>query len=743
MADQEFEHDLRLDVETYSSVDLLKCGHHAYADSPDFQIMLLAYQWDTGPVEIVDLMAGEKIPAEVELAIRTGRRSNGARVRCKAFNAAFETTCFAAHFQAEIQLDHWYCTSVHAMFCGLPNSLMKVSEALGLPVNLGKASTGRSLIKFFCVPQKPTRKNGMRTRNLPQHDLARWDLFKEYCRQDVVAEHEVDKRVSKVPLPDVEHRAWVMDQRINARGLLIDMELVEAAIAKGKEHRDRLLAEAARITGLSNANSVQQLKNWLLEIEEIEDDDIPKLDKKTVPKLLEALRGHLGVDEGEVVIDFDLEDAAQELAEMEARESSVGNLPQRDVDAFYRRLRLIKAVRVLQLRLEIAKASVKKFDAMKRARCRDGRVRGSHQFYGANRTGRWAAKIVQTQNMRSNNLPDMALARRMIKEWTIEQAEAYNWAPRSKKGWFVGYSELLSQCVRTAIIPDSGKVFVVCDFSAIEAVKLAWLANEEWRLEVFRTHGKIYETSASLAFRIPMAEIEAYHFVHGKHHPIRKKGKVLELACGYGGSTGALINMGALDQGIDEGELPGMVAAWRDASPNVKTMWWDIDRAFRAVLYGATPDGNSSVVANLPQYKVRLFRRFGTVFIQLPSGRCLSYLGAHINENDEIAFYGVDQKTKRWGRLTTYGPKLVENIDQASSRDCLRDTMLDLEPQIDLFGAGIVMHVHDELVMEVTAALAETIKAIALRRMGAGFSWAPGLPLKAAGYITPFYAKDD
>lgn len=536
---------LNVDVETFSSVDLLKCGHHAYVRSPDFQIMLLAYGWDDEPVQLVDLTVGEQIPDDVAMAICHGTDGNGSTVECRAFNASFELACFGQHFKCAIPTGHWRCTSVHALYCGLPNSLAKVSAALGLPADIGKANTGRALIRYFCIPCKPTKANGFRTRNLPIHNLEKWELFKSYCVQDVTAERAVKVRVEKIPFPEIEQRAWEMDQAINERGILIDQELARAAVEKGKVHRDRLLVEAARITGLSNPNSVKQLKEWLLEVEDLEDDEdwgrliSAKLDKKTILKLLAGLKNVLFGEQADTFSEtdlgeFDLDDAKSVLRDLEARAETAWSLAEEEASALFRRLRLVKAVRVLQLRQEIGKASVKKYDAMLRAMCPDGRVRGVHQFYGANRTGRWAGKIVQTQNMRSNSLPDMAAARDAVVRMSIEDAEF----------WFGNYSELLSQCVRTAIIAAPGKTFVVCDYSSIESLKLAWFANEEWRLDVFRTHGKIYEMSAALSFKVPFAEImrpagftdvtspEWWKVpVKGKHHPLRKKGKVTELAC--------------------------------------------------------------------------------------------------------------------------------------------------------------------------------------------------------------------
>lgn len=725
---------LNLDVETFSSTDLLKCGHHAYVRAHDFQIMLLAYSWDGAPEQLVDLTAGGRIPDDVAMAICHGTDGNGNKVEIRGFNLAFEIACFGAHFKCKIPTGHWRCTSVHALYCGLPNSLAKTCAALGLPADIGKANTGRALIRFFCIPCKPTKANGMRTRNLPEHAPEKWELFKAYCVQDVVAERAVKSRIEKIPFPDIEQRAWEMDQAINERGILIDAELARAAVEKGKVHRDRLLAEAARITGLSNPNSVKQLKEWLLEVEDLEDDEdwgrliTAKLDKKTIIKLLDGLKnvlsGGVAFDFG-TLEEFELDDAKRVLADLEAKADQAWALAQWEADALFSRLRLVKAVRVLQLRQEIGKASVKKYDAMLRAMCPDGRVRGVHQFYGANRTGRWAGKIVQTQNMRSNELSvkELAGARDAIKHLSIELTEFL----------FGNYSELLSQCVRTAIIPAPGKVFVVCDFAAIEAAKLAWLANEEWRLEVFRTHGKIYEMSASRSFGVPLQELLDHKKLTGDHHPLRKKGKVTELACGYGGSVNGMINMGALDEGLQEHELQPMVDAWRAESPNIVQMWWDIDRAFKRCIYTHNP-------TPLPQYKITIFYEHGSVFIRLPSGRHLCYLGAAV-ENGDIVFWGVDQKTKQWSRQRTYGARLVENITQASSRDCLRDLMLAIESDlVDPWG-DLVMHVHDEAVLEVDIEFAERLCAATLAKMKKPYSWAPGLPLKGAGAVLPFYCK--
>jgi DNA polymerase len=728
------ERRLRVDVETFSSVDLLKCGHHAYVRSPDFQIMLLGYAWDDEAPVLLDLLAGDQIPADVAMAICEGRDTHGSPVICKAWHASFELSCFSVHFKRRISTSHWRCTMVHAMYCGLPAGLLKACGALGLPADIGKANTGRALIRYFCIPCKPTKANGFRTRNLPEHHPEKWALFKGYCAQDVVAEGGVGDRIAKIEFPAIEQRAWEMDQAINERGILIDQELARAAVDKGKIHRDRLLVEAARITGLSNPNSVKQLKEWLLAVEDDVEDETSdgewarlinaKLDKKTLIKLLAGLKNVLfggdGFDEEELD-EFELDEAKSVLAKMEQRAAVDPHLG----DEFFRRMRLVKAVRVLQLRQEIGKASVKKYDAMLRAVCPDGRVRGVHSFYGANRTGRWAGKIVQTQNMRSNSMANLDVAREAIKRWTIEQAEF----------WFGNYSELLSQCVRTAIVAPPGRTFVVVDFAAIEAAKLAWLANEEWRLDVFRTHGKIYEMSASLSFGVPFQEFIDHKARTGKHHPLRKKGKVTELACGYGGSVNGMINMGALDEGLQLEELQPMVDAWRAKSPSVVEMWYAVDRAFKRVIGTHNP-------VPLPQYKITIFWEHGSVFIRLPSGRLLCYLGATVEDGD-IVFWGVDQKTKQWSRQRTYGARLVENIDQASSRDCLRDLMLAIENDLMDPWGDIVMHVHDEVVMEVDVAFAERLMQATLAKMRRPYEWAPGLPLKGAGDIMPFYCKAD
>ncbi|MED1642317.1 DNA polymerase [Brevibacillus agri] len=649
---------LSIDIETYSSIDIKKAGAYKYAQSPDFQILLFAYSWNGGPVQIVDLAQGEQLPAEIVQALANPQ------VVKHAYNAAFEWYCLNRFWYTPIE--QWRCTQVHGLYNGYPTGLAAVGEALGIPQDKRKLGTGSALIRTFCVPCKPTRANGFRTRTLPHHEPQKWELFKQYCIGDVVAEIEIQRRLSAFPVPDQEWQLWHFDQRINARGLACDLEMVEGALAVDEQVSGELRHEAIVLTGLENPKSVQQLTKWL---EEETGEEVENLQKGTVSKLIDKL------DEG-------------------------------------------KARRVLEIRQELSKTSVKKYAAMREAACTDGRVRGLLQFYGANRTGRWAGRLVQIQNLPRNYLDTLEYARKLVTERKVDILKlVYGNVP-----------DTLSQLIRTAFVAPEGKVLLVADFSAIEARVIAWLAGEGWRLEVFRTHGKIYEASASQMFGVPIEEI-------GKGSDLRQRGKVAELALGYQGGKGALISMGALEMGLTEEELPEIVLRWRNANRRIVDLWHSIEAAALHVMETGHSVGVKGLIfARESHYQTQ--QDFFT--IRLPSGRKLYYAKPFIKENDfgkpALHYWGVDQTKKKWTVLSTYGGKLVENIVQAISRDCLAVAMTRLEQA----GYEIVLHVHDEVGAEGYVEQLDRMLEI----MGAPISWAPGLPLKADGFVTEYYQKD-
>lgn len=678
---------LRIDLETYSSVDLRKCGVHKYAESPDFEILLFAYAFDDQPVQVVDLAQGEQLPDHVFAALMDPR------ITKTAYNAAFEIACLTRGLGVRMQPEQWRCTSVHALYLGLPGNLGDVGKVIGLAPDKQKMSIGWSLIRYFCLPCKPTKKNGQRTRNLPEHDPAKWQLFKDYCQRDVETEREIANRIAKFPVPDIEWKLWHLDQRMMNLGVLVDRELVEAAIECDTIVKQRLLSEAIQLTGLSNPNSRNQLLAWLQEEED--DDSITDLTKKTVPKVLEA------TDSGIVR-------------------------------------------RVLELRQELAKTSVAKFHAMARAMCDDDCVRGLTRFYGANRTGRWAGQIVQVQNLPQNKLKDLDLARNLLKARDYESLELL----------FGNVPDTLSQLIRTAFTARPGCRLIPVDFSAIEARVIAWLAWCTWRLDVFKTHGMIYEASASAMFKVPIESIQAKingKKVKGPNYALRQKGKIAELALGYQGGAGALKTMGALDMGIPEEELDPIKVAWREANPEIVELWYETERCAKmAVKYKAEV---AMPVAG-KRANVVFSYESGFLFVTLPSGRRLAYVKPRIEAEDlyretsaggryvlasagSLTYEGLDQKTKQWTRLSTYGGKLVENITQAVARDCLRESMLALDaedfPQL--------FTVHDEIVLEAHLASAHTLQQ-AEEIMGRPIPWAPGLPLRGDGFETPYYQNE-
>jgi len=644
------ERVLEMDIESFSDVDLIKCGVYAYADSPAFEILLFAWSFDGGETQIIDLAQGEKLPAEVEEAIFD------VSVTKTAYNANFERTCLSKHFGRYIPPESWHCSAVQAAMLALPRSLEDVGRVLGLDEQ--KMKEGKELIRYFCIPCKPTKANGGRMRNLPCHAPEKWELFKTYCKRDVDVEKSIRRKLHNFPIPESEMELYRIDQRINDRGVLVDMKLVRNAVSCERLHKEVVTKRAYELTGLENPNSVAQLKGWLGD----KGMEAESLSKKAVAEMIAETDGEV-----------------EEL---------------------------------LRLRLMLAKTSVKKYEAIERSACSDGRVHGMLMFYGANRSGRWSGKNVQLHNLPKNYLPDLELARELVKQGRFEDIELlYDSTPN-----------VLSELIRTAFIPKPGCRFVVADFSAIEARVMGWLSGEEWVLDVFRGDGKLYEMTASRMFGIPMSEI-------GKGSSERAKGKVASLACQYGGSSGALVSMGALDMGLTEEELPPLVAAWRKANPHMVQFWWDVDAA---AVKAVTEKQKTKVGKIIFEYKS------GILFITLPSGRKLSYVKPRMAVNkfgrDGLTYEGISEN-KKWSRIETYGPKLVENIVQGTARDLLAEAMLRVEEK----GYPIVMHCHDEIIAEVpegTGSVDEMCEVMAVQP-----EWAEGLPLRADGYECSFYQK--
>lgn len=645
---------LAIDIETFSSTDI-KSGVYKYVEAPDFTVLMLAYSFDNGPVQIIDL---ENYPHLIEYVTDA---LTDPTVLKTAFNANFERTCISKFLNIELPPEQWECTMVKASMLGLPGSLENVAKVLKLEQQ--KDAAGKALIRFFSMPCKPTKTNGMRSRNLPVHDSEKWQQFMNYCVQDVVTEKAIRSKISFFTIPDMEKQLWELDQRINDNGILIDPVFVDSAIKMDDLNKIRLSNEAIELTNLDNPNSAAQLKTWL---SAETGDTITDLTKKAIPVLLEAM-------------------------------------PSPTV------------TRVLNIRQEMAKTSVKKYTTMLNGLCSDNKVRGLLQFYGANRTGRWAGRLVQVQNLPQNHLVDLDLARQLVCEGDSEMVKCL----------FGNIPDTLSQLIRTAFIAPTEHRFIVADFSAIEARVIAWLAGEKWRLDVFNTHGKIYEASASQMFKVPLESVT-------KGSALRQKGKVSELALGYQGGPNALIKMGALDMGIPEEELPKLVRMWRNANTQIVRLWTIVgDAALKAV--------NEGVPVQI-MHGIRFSVEKGILFIELPSKRRLAYLRPKIKESkfggDCLTYEGMDQTTKKWCTQDTYGGKLVENIVQAIARDCLADAML----RVDVAGYTIAMHVHDEIVAEVPngqGSLAEVNKI-----MSAPIPWAKGLPLNADSYETIYYKKD-
>ncbi|HFL2485499.1 TPA: DNA polymerase [Clostridioides difficile] len=649
---------LSIDIETYSDLDIKKVGVYRYVDSANFEILLFAYAFDNEEVKVIDLVNDEELPKEVIEAL------NDNKVIKSAFNANFERTAISKFLNINLKPNEWSCTMIKALTLGLPGSLDSVSKALKFNEDKQKMKEGKALIQYFCKPCKATKVNKGRTRNLPIHDMEKWNKFKEYCKQDVVVEREIRNKLSKYKTTEREIKLWYLDQRINDTGIKVDTELIENAIECDKRYTEKLTKEAIKITGLNNPNSPAQLKKWLSDKVGFE---ITSLTKESIPEILKQ------VDDENVV-------------------------------------------RILELRKLMSKTSIKKYEAMKLAKGNDNRVRGLLQFYGANRTGRWAGRLVQVQNLPQNHIEDLDLARNLLKEGDFDLIELlYDSVP-----------DVLSQLIRTAFIPSEGHRFIVSDFSAIEARVIAWIAGEKWRLDVFNSHGKIYEASASQMFKIPIENIK-------KGSELRQKGKLAELSNGYGGSVGALISMGAIKMGLKEEELQPIVTAWRNANPNITKFWWDVDKAAKKAIKDRT-------IVEI-QHGIKFIYNPGVLFIELPSSRRLSYLRPKIEPHttfsgDKITYEGMEQTSKQWKRIDTYGPKLVENIVQATARDCLREAMFNVTDA----GYSIVMHVHDELVIDVDkkGGSLEEVNSI----MGKEISWAKGLPLKADGYECDYYKKD-
>jgi len=663
---------LNIDIETYSSVDIKKSGLYRYVQAPDFSVLLFAYSLDGGPVQVVDFAQGEQIPQHIISALFDPA------VEKRAWNAAFEWYALGRHFgllrdQLLAWLPQWRCSMIHAYYCGYPGSLAAAGEAVGIPADKKKLSIGGALIRTFCVPQKPTKANGGRTRTLPHHEPEKWQLFKQYCAGDVAAEMAIAEKLDAFPVPEQEWQLWRLDMTINERGVECDRQLVESAIRMLDVETAELVAEATQLTGVENPKSVQQLTQWL---KEETGEEVADLRKGTVAKMVEKLEPG-------------------------------------------------KARRVLEIRQELSKSSTKKYAAMRETICDDDRIRGLLQFYGANRTGRWAGRLVQVQNLPKSRL-DVLNTKREAEFLTFARQLVLSGKVDGLKLCFGSLSDTLSQLIRTALIARPFTVLHVADFSAIEARVLAWLAGEQWRIDVFKTHGKIYEASASQMFGVPIEQI-------GKGSDLRQKGKVAELALGYQGGVGALINMGALDMGLSEDELPEIVERWRNANRAITEFWRSIETAaLHAVQTGEAVGLRGLVIAR--EMDSQTGQDFLT--IRLHSGRKLYYPRPHVVENQfgrpAVHYYGTEGG--KWTVLSTYGGKLTENVVQAISRDCLATAMTKL----DAAGFEIVMHVHDEIVAEVEGDRLEEMLEI----MREPIPWALGLPLEAAGFTTDFYMKD-
>jgi DNA polymerase len=653
---------LSIDIETKSSVDIGKAGLYRYAQSDDFEILLFAYRYGNEDVQIIDLAQGEKIPDKIVEDLRNPQ------IVKHAYNAAFEWYCMNKAGY-ETPLCQWKCTMIHGLYCGYTAGLDATGKAIGLPQDKRKLTTGKALIRYFCAPCKPTKNNGKRTWNLPKHAPKKWELFKEYCKQDVVTESAILRRLDAFPVPEEEETLWQMDIRMNAFGVKVDTALIGGALQINDHSTELLENEARAITGLQNPNSSVQLLDWIHD-NGVEMDNLQKV---TVTEKLSD----------------DLPDDVR---------------------------------RALEIRQQLGKTSIKKYVAMDTAKGKDDRVRGLTQYYGANRTGRWAGRLVQMQNLPRNYIKTLDYARKLVKD-------------RNYGGIKLLYGNVpdtLSQLIRTAFIPSEGNKFVVADFSAIEARVIAWLAGETWVNEVFATHGKIYEATASQMFHVPIEKIAKGN----PEYALRQKGKVATLALGYQGGANALIAMGALNMGLSEEELPDIVHRWRNANPRIRDLWYAVEEAALLVMQTAQPQAIYNLIFNL-ESDIVYGQNFLTV--QLPSGRKLYYPRPFLKENQfgklAIHYYTVGQQTRKWEVTSTYGGKMTENIVQAIARDCLAETLR----RIDAKGLQVVFHVHDEVIID--APMGTTVDEIC-DLMAEPIPWAPGLILKGAGFESNYYMKD-
>lgn len=655
---------LSVDIETFSSVDLAEAGVYRYTEDPAFDVLLVGYAFGDEDVHVIDLMT-DGYPGPTDLDREFWQALTDPAVEKHAYNANFERTCLAKYTGQEMPPEQWVDTMVRALTLGLPGSLAAVGEALDLPKDELKDKQGKALIQYFCKPCRPTRTNGERTRNLPEHDPEKWRLFKEYNAQDVVAERAIAKELDAIEKQyEPEHKLWCLDQEMNDRGIRLDVEMIEKIVEYDNRRSDELLKEAQELTGLENPNSVAQLKDWL----NAQGVPFTSVTKETVAAAL-----------------------------------TLQYIPE-------------NVRRALEIRQALGKASVKKYAAMLNAVCEDGRLRGILQFYGANRSGRWAGRLVQVHNLAKNSLPDLDLARELAASGDFDTMQTL----------FGETSFVFSELVRTAFIASEGCRFVVSDFSAIEARVLAWLAGESWVLDAFQQGKDIYCETASMMYKVPVIK-------HGENGHLRAKGKVAVLACGYQGGIGA---MKAMDRGgsIPEEELQAVVDAWRSANPRIVKLWRDYEEAAKTAI-------REWRTVKRPR-GIAFSYHDGCLFVKLPSGRKICYVDAWIKLNphtgrESIVYMGVNQETKRWGEAETYGGKLVENVTQAVARDCLADAML----RVTAAGYKIVMHVHDEMIVDVPNEDTEAAKRIT-QIMSEAPDWAPGLPLRGETYETPFYKKD-
>lgn len=670
-------HHLSIDLETYSEVSIGKAGSYRYILDPSFEILLFAYSLDGMPVEVIDVASGQIIPLWLKNALK-----NPLYIK-HAYNAAFEWFALSKYL-GWLPPDQWRDTMLHALYCGYPASLDAAGKAMGLPEDKKKLATGKALIRYFCVPCKPSNANGNRTRNLPKHDPDKWKLFKEYNGQDVVTEMEIDRRLSAFPVPAFVQKQWETDLQMNARGVAADMELVRGALVIGAIVKSRLMTEARQLSGLDNPNSIRQLAQWLTDATD-SDAEITSVTKETIATML--------------------------------KQPQPANVQ-----------------RMLEIRQELGKTSTKKYDALETCIADDGRVRGLLQFYGANRTGRWAGRLVQVQNLPRTYTHPLPPARQLVKDRNID----------GLRMMYGSINDTLSQLIRTAFVAAPGNVLIDADFSAIEARVISWLAGQEWRLEVFRTHGKIYEASASQMFHVPIEKIKKGN----PEYALRQRGKVAELALGYQGGVSAMRRMDVghnLDD-LSDDEVKGIVDRWRETNSMIRDLWNIVDSAAITVItYGGAQTIRSETTDAIITLACELDVITGTRYmtILLPSGRKLYYpspeIGVNRWGNPSVSYMGQNQTTKRWERVETYGGKLVENIVQAIARDCLAIAIENLEAQ----GLHVVFHIHDEVVIDTPAwADEDTMLETVTKIMTKPIPWAQALPLNADGWVDKFFKKD-